>query len=161
MTVGSGSIGGDLSEAPPQAIAPRAIVEVCFCHHTRRAARAISRVFDEALSPSSFRASQFNILAVIAARDHTSAAEVAGILAMDRTTLSRNLKPLRKAGYLTTDGGAGRRPDVLVLTAAGRGALDKASVLWREAQGRLTERMGASQAGMLLQMLEAAARAAG
>ena len=80
---------------------------------------------------------------------------------MDRTTLSRNLKPLRQAGYLTTDGGAGRRPDVLVLTAAGRGALDKASVLWREAQGRLTERMGASQAGMLLQMLEAAARAAG
>ena len=149
-----------MADAPPQAIAPQAIVEVCICHHARRAARAISRAFDEALSPSGLRANQFNILAVIAACDQTSAAEVAGILAMDRTTLSRNLKPLRKAGYLTTDGGAGRRPDVLALTAVGRGALVKASVLWREAQGQLTERMGAGQAGILLQTLEAAAKAA-
>lgn len=151
----------DQADAQPQAVAPEAIVEVCFCHHARRAARAISRVFDEALLPSGLKASQFNILAAVAARQSTSAAEISGLLAMDRTTLSRNLKPLRRAGYLATSGGAGRRPDALALTLSGRAALDRASAHWRLAQGQISERLGAGQAGLLLQALEAAAKAAG
>ena len=145
---------------PAQTTAPQAIVEVCLCHHTRRAARAISRVFDEALHLSGLKASQFNILAAIAARELTSAAEIARLLAMDRTTLSRNLMPLRKAGYLSTGGGAGRRPDRLELTGAGRTVLARAVELWRGAQSQLTERMGAGQAGQLLRALEAATKAA-
>ncbi len=152
--------GPNSRDSLAQTIAPQAIVEVCFCHHVRKTARAITRIFDEALLPSGLKASQFNILAAVAARDLTSANEISRLLAMDRTTLSRNLKPLRKAGYLTTHGGAGRRPDVLALTVAGRTALTKATELWRQAQSLLTERLGAGQAGQLLQMLEAGAKAA-
>ena len=144
--------------APP--LDPEALVQVCLCHHVRRAARAISRVFDEALAPTGLRASQFNILAVIGARDSRTAAEAALLLAMDRTTLSRNLKPLREAGYITAEGGAGRRPDALVLTITGQAVFARAALLWRQAQSGLTQGLGAGQAGTLLQALEAAARVA-
>jgi DNA-binding MarR family transcriptional regulator len=139
---------------------PQALLEVCLCHHVRRAARAITRLFDEALQPTSLKASQFNILTAVAAGDLTSVAELSRVLVLDRTTLSRNLKPLRQDGYLTMDGGAGRRPDVVALTEAGRTILDQATDLWRKAQGDLTQRLGAGGAGQLLHSLEAAAKAA-
>lgn len=142
-------------------IAPQAIVEVCLCHHVRRTARTITRIFDEALQPLSLKASQFNILAAIGAREAGTATEIAHLLAMDRTTLSRNLKPLRDGGYLTSYGGAGRRPDTLELTGAGRTLLTQATVNWQEAQSLLAQRLGASQAGILLQGLEAAVKAVG
>ena len=144
--------------ASPQ-IAPQAIVEVCLCHHVRRTARAITRIFDGALQPLSLKASQFNILAAIGARGSGTATNIARLLAMDRTTLSRNLKPLRDAGYLTSYGGAGRRPDTLELTGAGRTLLTHATAHWQEAQSLLTQRLGAGQAGILLQTLEAAVKA--
>ena len=141
-------------------LSPQAIIEVCLCHHARRTARAISRVFDEALAPSGIKSNQFNILIAIAARDVTSAGVVAKLLAMDRTTLSRNLKPLRAAGYISSEGGAGRRPDALVLTEAGQAALNMATSLWRRAQTALTQRLGASQSSVLLQALEVGTKAA-
>ena len=135
-------------------------MEVCLCHHARRAARAVTRVFDEALQPFGLKAGQFSILAAIAARDPTSAGEIAGLLAMDRTTLSRNLKPLKKSGYVAADGGSGRRPDRLVLTHEGAALLTRATAGWRAAQSQLSERLGSSQASILLQALESATCAA-
>jgi len=141
-------------------IRPQAIIEVCLCHHARRAARAITRGFDEALQPLGLKANQFNILAAIGAGETASATEVATVLAMDRTTLSRNLKPLRQAGYLASYGGAGRRPDTLALTTKGKTLLSEATSLWQQAQSQLTHRLGTAQAGQLLQSLEAATRCA-
>lgn len=142
-------------------IAPQAIVEVCLCHHVRRTARAITRIFDETLQPLRLKASQFNILAAIGAREVGTATEIAHLLVMDRTTLSRNLKPLREAGYIASYGGAGRRPDTLELTGAGLALLTQATARWQEAQSLLTQRLGSGQAGVLLQTLEATVRAAG
>ncbi len=153
------ALSGDPESFQP-ALQPGALIEVCLCHHTRRAARAVTRVFDEALLPTGLKASQFNILAVIAARDPTSAGEVARLLAMDRTTLSRNLKPLKEEGYVTAGGGSGRRPDTLTLTREGSAILARASLLWRTAQGEMTQRLGSNQSSILLQALEAATRAA-
>lgn len=139
---------------------PQAILEVCLCHHARRTARAISRLFDDALAPTGLKSGQFNILAAIAARDMTSAGALAQVLAMDRTTLSRNLKPLRGAGYVSSAGAAGRRPGTLALTEAGQAVLAQACGHWRRAQSALTRHLGSSQAGVLLQSLESAARVA-
>ena len=142
------------------AVPAQAIIEVCLCHHARRTARAVSRLFDEALAPTGLKSGQFNILCAVAARDVTTAGEVATLLAMDRTTLSRNLKPLRAAGYVNREGGAGRRPDALALTHAGRVVLDQGVILWRAAQSCLTVRLGAGQSSLLLHSLETAAKAA-
>jgi DNA-binding MarR family transcriptional regulator len=148
------------NEASQPVLLPQALLEVCLCHHARRTSRAITRLFDEALQPTGLKASQFNILTAVAAGEPTSVGALSGVLVLDRTTLSRNLKPLREFGYLTMDGGAGRRPDVVALTAAGRTVLDQATDLWRKAQGDLTQRLGAGQAGQLLHSLETAAKAA-
>jgi DNA-binding MarR family transcriptional regulator len=125
-----------------------AIAAVCLCHHLRRSARAVSRVYDRAFQPFGIKASQFNVLAAIAALEAATLARLADMLAMERTTLLRNLRPLQKAGYLE---GGGKRP--LSLTAAGRALLQEASAAWREAQQGLTRRLGASRAGLLLQAL--------
>lgn len=142
----------------PVHASPQAIMEVCLCHHTRRAARAISRLFDEALTPIALKVSQFNILAAIGAHDSASTADISRLLALDRTTLSRNLKPLRKAGYVSSGGGAGRRPDTLVLTYAGRTILSEATPLWQQAQGQLTQLLGTSLSVAVLKTLENVAR---
>jgi DNA-binding MarR family transcriptional regulator len=120
----------------------------------------VSRLFDEALAPTGLKSGQFNILCAVAAGDVTTAGQVAALLAMDRTTLSRNLKPLRGAGYISSGGGAGRRPDALALTDAGQAALERVISYWKYAQIALTQRLGASPSSALLHGLEATARAA-
>jgi DNA-binding MarR family transcriptional regulator len=140
-------------------IPPQSIVEVCLCHHTRRTARGVTRWFDQALQPIGLKANQFNILTVIAAHDGASTAEISRTLAMDPTTMSRNLKPLHASGYVIVERGAGRRPGAVMLSAAGRAVFTEAATLWRGAQSELTARLGTGQAGQLLQALEATARA--
>ena len=129
-------------------ISAAAITEVCLCHHLRRSARAISRAYDRAFQPFGIKASQFNVLAAIAASEAVTLGKLTVILAMERTTLLRNLRPLQKAGFLE---GGGKQP--ISLTSTGRGLLSEASVAWRSAQRALTQRLGASRAGFLLQAL--------
>jgi DNA-binding MarR family transcriptional regulator len=134
-------------------VLPRGVIEVCLCHHLRRAARVVTRLFDEALVPSGINANQFNVLVAIASLPEASAARIARKLGMDRTTLSRNLKPLRRVGLIETGGGAGRRPDTVILTAAGERALEDAIIHWQTAQSRLSTQLGSANAGHLLTLL--------
>jgi DNA-binding MarR family transcriptional regulator len=133
---------------PPDApaVPAAAITEVCLCHHLRRTARAVSRAYDRAFQPFGIKASQFNVLAAIAAVETATPAGLASMLAMERTTLLRNLGPLRAAGYLEGNGS-------LRLTDAGRELLAAATAAWRQAQQAVTQRLGASRAGILLQAL--------
>ncbi len=139
------------------AVQPQGVIEVCLCHHLRRAARVATRLFDEALAPSGINASQFNVLIAIASLPEASAARIADKLGMDRTTLSRNLKPLRRADLIETGGGAGRRPDVVLLTATGRRVLEDAMIHWQQAQSRLSKHLGSANSGQLLTLLSSAA----
>jgi DNA-binding MarR family transcriptional regulator len=139
----------------PKSVEARSIFQVCLCHHVRKAARSLTRTFDRALTPCGLNYSQFNMLVVIAALEPVQAPKVAGHMAMDRTTLSRNLKPLKQEGYIESEGGAGRRASIITLTPAGQAILAKGSILWREAQRDLTQQLGTSRAGQLLDILGA------
>ncbi len=139
---------------------PQGIIEVCLCHHARKTARAVTRMFDEALAPSGLNANQFNILIAISATQDASAGRVARKLAMDRTTLSRNLKPLRRADLIITGGGSGRRPDALLLTETGEATLEKAIIHWQQAQTRMSKALGTGHAGQLLTLMANAAEVA-
>ena len=140
-------------EARP--VEARSIVQVCLCHHLRRAARSLTRTFDRALSPCGLNYSQFNMLVVIATLEPVPAPKVSDHMALDRTTLSRNIKPLKQAGYVESEDGAGRRPSILRLTPTGQTILADGSVLWREAQRDLTQQLGPARAGQLLEILGA------
>lgn len=134
-------------------ISPSAVAEVCFCHSLRRTTRAVSRIYDRALQPCGLKASQFNVLIVVASTAPASVPAVARMLAMDRTTLLRNLGPLKAAGYLLAVPGSGRRPDEIELTMAGQNVLTMAIKAWQGAQKQITQQLGGGHAAQLLQGL--------
>ncbi len=134
-------------------IAPAAVAEVCFCHNLRRTTRLVTRIYDRALHPVGIKASQFNVLVVVANCDPATVPEVAKALAMDRTTLLRNLGPLKAAGYLQVQAGSGRRPDEIALTVVGQNLLMQAIKAWQGAQREVTQQLGGGYAAQLLQGL--------
>ena len=114
----------------------------CACFNIRKATRVITQNFDEIMAPSGVRATQFTILVMIAGSDAATMSELADKLVMDRTTLTRNLKPLREQGLIKDMAGADRRTRSIALTTKGRKVLLKALPLWKKAQARMTRYLG-------------------
>ncbi|UCH74682.1 MAG: hypothetical protein JSU82_02160, partial [Rhodospirillales bacterium] len=79
-------------------------------------------------------------------------------MAMDRTTLTRNLKPLEEAGLIRIEAGADRRVRRVIVTADGEHALSRAIPMWRKAQTRMIDRLGDEQWGMFLRQLQTTRR---
>src|SRR5215470_2035975 len=98
----------------------RHLIETCACTHLRTAARLITRAYDEALRPAGVNASQLAILTAIDVDEATSIAGLSKRLAMDRTTLSRNLKPLESAGLVRLGAEGWKRSKTVQLTPQGR-----------------------------------------
>lgn len=107
----------------------------CLCLHVQRAARAMARRYDEALRPLGLTSGQFSLLMSLNRPEAPSIGSVASLLAMDRTTLTANLKPLERRGLLSVSvDPSDRRGRRLHLTAAGSALLVEAMPLWESAQ---------------------------
>jgi DNA-binding MarR family transcriptional regulator len=106
------------------------------------AARAITRRYDDALRATGLRATQISVLAAVGARGALSIKALADSLAMERSTLTRNLRPLEDKGYVVLAPEARHRSRTLTLTAAGRAALTEALPLWEAAQRAMKRRLG-------------------
>ncbi|MFP7571033.1 MarR family winged helix-turn-helix transcriptional regulator [Marivita sp. S2033] len=110
----------------------------CLCLHTQRAARAVARRFDEALRPVGLRSGQFSILISLNRPEPPTVGSVADLLAMDRTTLTANLKPLERRGLLTVrPDDQDRRARRLSLTEDGLALLEQAIPIWIETHERI------------------------
>ncbi|MBX3490779.1 MAG: MarR family transcriptional regulator [Parvibaculum sp.] len=135
----------------------RLIHDTCLCLHTQRAARALARRFDEAFRPLGLTSGQFSLLNAMNRETPRSMGEVAAILAMDRTTLTANIKPLERQGLMKiTIDTADRRSRRLVLTAAGKKLLRAAAPVWKRTHAAL-EREAAIDANALRSGLRAIA----
>jgi len=119
----------------------RKVSERCICLHTRMTARAVTRAYDAALAPLGLEATQFTLLAAIAAEPTRSVTEMADRLALERTSLSRNLSLLSRRGLIAAVGGKGRAIHYAV-TDAGEAAIEAALPAWRAVQGRLEAEIG-------------------
>ncbi|MFM1815118.1 MAG: Organic hydroperoxide resistance transcriptional regulator [Pseudomonadota bacterium] len=110
----------------------------CLCLHLQRAARAIGRQFDEALKPVGLTNGQYSLLVSLNRPEPPRVGDVARVLAMDRTTLTANLKPLQRRGLLqvTTDP-EDRRGRRISLTDAGRELLVRAVPIWRTTHDKI------------------------
>jgi len=108
-------------------------LEQCACLSARKTARAVTRAFDAALAPSGLEATQFTVLAALAGASQT-VGSLARELVMDRTTLSRNVQPLRRLGLVSIRPDRDARRRVVALTGAGSRKLKAAFPLWRKAQ---------------------------
>lgn len=138
----------------------RAIGAECLCFRSRRLARVLTRHFDEALRPLGIQATQLTLLAAIAGPGPAgqSMARIHDFLAMDPTTLSRNLKPLHKRGLVIVERAEkDGRARIVKLTSDGERVLTEALPLWRQAQDRLIEIFGEDQSAALRRQLELAA----
>lgn len=106
--------------------------DACLCLHVQRAARMLARKFDEALRPFDLTSGQFSLLVSLNRPEPPTIGSVATLLAMDRTTLTANLKPLERRGLLKIavdkDDKRSRR---LSITASGRALLNKAYPTWK------------------------------
>jgi DNA-binding MarR family transcriptional regulator len=115
--------------------------DACLCLHVQRAARALARRFDEVLRPLDLTNGQYSLLISLNRPEAPSLGSVAELLAMDRTTLTANLKPLERRGLIKVSvDKQDRRGRRLVLTAAGRALLSRAFPLWKRAHAE-TERL--------------------
>lgn len=114
----------------------------CLCFNLRKAARAITRIYDGALAPVGLKATQFTVLQIASEAGGTAMSRLAGRLGMDRTTLTRNLQPLEKLGLISTGAGRDRRERSIRVTEAGREVLEQALPLWESAQSRLYSALG-------------------
>lgn len=109
------------------------------CYNTRKVARAVTRMYDDMLRPSGLRATQLTLLMVIDALGEPSITELAEQLVMDRTTLTRDLRPLGAAGWVAVTPGEDRRMRIVRLTSDGGIALRDALSRWRAAQAALVD----------------------
>src|SRR5215471_21172073 len=119
-------------------------LNACVCNKARMAARVVTRIYDEALRPARLRATQFALLVALGVDGAMSIAALAKLMAMDRSTLTRNLRPL-ETGALVARGDEGwRRSKGLELTAKGRARLRQGLPLWQSAQREVLKRLGPS-----------------
>ncbi len=123
----------------------RHIRDTCLCLHLQRAARAAARHFDEALRPLGLTSGQFSLLMSLNRAEPARIGEVSSLLAMDRTTLTANLKPLERRGLVEVAvDGADRRGRRLSLSPAGRTLLAAAAPIWQRAHAAIEGLLGGS-----------------
>jgi DNA-binding MarR family transcriptional regulator len=120
----------------------REIVATCACFNFRKASRSVTQLFDQILAPIGLRSTQLVILVTCEALGPCGLARLARELVMDRSTVTRNLRPLISQGFLQVTGKSGRAGKSVELTKTGRHALVEAAPYWQEAQGQLLSRLG-------------------
>jgi len=116
--------------------------EPCTCSALRRATRALTACYDAALKPAGLRVTQFAILRHLDRLGPIPVSRLAAEAALERTTMGRNLDPLKRRGLVTvTPGALDPRERLVAMTEAGRGALAAATPYWRDAQARINARI--------------------
>jgi len=122
--------------------ATRTVELPCACANLRRAARAVTQLYEEQLRESGLRATQFTLLQALGITGTITQGDLGGLLALDSTTLTRSLKPLVRRGWVRSLAGEDRRERHFQLTAAGRRELDRVKPHWERAQQRLRKFLG-------------------
>lgn len=120
----------------------------CACTTLRKATRAVTRLYDDALAPTGMTITQFAILRNVARRGEIALSRLAEALVMERTSLYRALAPLEQLQWLRISD-AGARAKTVTLTESGHEAMARARVPWDAMQTRLIGTFGAEQWAVL------------
>ena len=127
------------------------IAASCACLNIRKAARAITQLYDAATRPTTgLRATQISILVATRMLGPVTVKHLAKAIVTDRTTLTRNLKLLEKQGFVQIQPGNDRRVREISLTDQGHEVLVRAYPLWKQVQSRMVSSLGQERFGRLL-----------
>jgi DNA-binding MarR family transcriptional regulator len=130
----------------------------CACANLRRACRVVTNYYDAMLLRGGLHVSQFTLLQALNEVPEISQKQLAELLEIDSSTLTRTLAPLRRKGWLRSQAGADRRELRLSLTAAGEREYKLALPYWHRAQKGLEQALGKET---WTRLIDAAVRAAG
>ena len=115
----------------------------CTCFRVRGAARRMTQIYSRHLASTGLKISQFSLLGFVAARGPITIGQLSELLATDRTTLTRNLRPLLATGVIERAEASDKRRHELVATPAGRALFKRALPLWAAAEQEVRTAMGA------------------
>jgi DNA-binding MarR family transcriptional regulator len=128
--------------------------DTCLCLHVQRAARALARLFDEALRPVGLTNGQFSLMMSLNRPEPPPMGPVASLLAMDQTTLTAALKPLQRRGWVDVSPSAkDKRSRLLSLTAEGKSVLAAAVPIWQSTHAALEDKLPGANGDGLRSML--------
>ena len=114
----------------------------CTCGELRKAARAITLLYDNAFKSSGLLSTQLGVLQMIYKSDSIRITDLAKELGMDRTTLTRNLSVLQRQGFIKISSGKDNRTRIVTITNKGRTTIAKAIPLWNDVQNKVKKQMG-------------------
>jgi DNA-binding MarR family transcriptional regulator len=126
----------------------------CLCFAIRRASRVMTQFFVTRLKDQPLLPTQTPILGYLAVKPEATMAEMSSMLDLDRTTLIRNLRALKRDGYVKSSGSGQGNKVTLTLTARGRTALEDLYPAWREIQRKAIETLGEERWSEILKDLE-------
>ncbi len=125
----------------------------CVGFNTRRATRLVTQYYDKALAPTGLRSTQYSLLNALSMLGEASMQDMSIMMAMDRTTLTRNLSPLLKKGLVKVSVGSDRRSRPIKITSRGKSALEEALPYWQKAQSHIVDSFGADNWDQLMRGL--------
>ncbi len=125
----------------------------CNCNALQQAARQVNQLYGRHMAKEGLRTGQYSILAKLNRLGPMPITELASILAMDRTTMSRAVQPLKRDKLIAIGAGEDGRTRLVRLTAAGEARVASASARWREAQKEFEQALGPGVAAQLRETL--------
>ena len=114
----------------------------CLCANLRRASRAVTQVYEEALRSVGLRGSQFTILQTLSIAGEMTQGQMARLLAMDSTTLTRTLAIMERQGWIARREGRDRREWRIQMSKAGKTKFERALPRWEKAQAAVRKKVG-------------------
>jgi DNA-binding MarR family transcriptional regulator len=124
------------------------------CASLRRASRALTQLYEDALRPTGLRATQFTVLQTLSIAGEVTQGELGQILAMDSTTLTRTLTIMSRHGWIAKRRGEDRREWRMRLSEAGETQLKKALPHWEKAQKQLRRQLGEELSDKLMKLTQ-------
>lgn len=137
-----------LPAAPSAAPTP-----ACACGRLRRATRALTQLYDDAMAPAGLRITQFSLLRTLTRDGPLRISELAAKQLLDRTALSRNLDPLVSMGCVAIASGRDARTREVAITRKGSSTLHAAETYWAQAQREVARHLGAAKLDTLIGIL--------
>jgi DNA-binding MarR family transcriptional regulator len=120
----------------------RRVERECIVFRVRMLSRIITGIYDDALSGIGMKVSQFSVLVAVSNREKARPAELAKILQMDESTLSRNVERMCARGWLRLEPDGDGRSHLIAATDKGIALIRKAYPSWQKAQTEVARRLG-------------------
>lgn len=132
---------------------PGISIGTCTCAELRKAARAVTLLYDNAFKSTGLLSTQLSVLRIISKSDSLKVSQLAEELGMDRTTLTRNLSVLERQGFIKISPGKDHRTRIVTITSSGSTSITKTIPLWNEVQRNVKKQMGENAWREMMQSL--------